>query len=139
MKKTVLLILASFSMLCCENSIQEGDLENIQGYWEIEYVIFPNATKKKYAINNQIDYIYFNNGKGYLKKVQPTLKGRYQTSDVAMPFTIEASEEAFKLVFENGIVEFIEAVNQKTLVLRTVDNTSFHYQRHQPLNPFDHE
>jgi hypothetical protein len=139
MKKVVLLIVVTFSMLCCKDPIRSVNLENIQGYWEIEYVIFPNASKKKYTLNNQIDYIHYKEGKGYLKKVQPTVEGRFQTSDVAMPFTIDASEEVYKLVFENGIVEIIEEVNQKTLVLRTLDNTSFHYLRHQPLNPFDHE
>lgn len=139
MKKILLLILSSIFWIACDSHITPSDLEKLNGYWEIEYVLFPNATQKKYTLNNQVDFIYVNEGKGYLKKVQPTVEGRFQTSNVAMPFKIVASDQGFQMVYENEIMEFIDQVNNDILVLKTEDNTFFHYKRFEPLKPFSNE
>ncbi|NNL81966.1 MAG: hypothetical protein HKP28_01160, partial [Winogradskyella sp.] len=43
---------------CSEDAYTK--LETINGYWEIEKVVFPNGETKEYKYNDLIDYISIN-------------------------------------------------------------------------------
>lgn len=133
MKKLAALSLLTLILLwSCTSS--EVELEQLNGYWEIDHVMFKNATKKKYAMNLTVDYFYYSQGKGYVKKVQPQLDGSFKTSKDRQNFTIDSTENVIYLNFENGIREQICRLNKEQLTIQTLDSTSFHYKAYKPLS-----
>lgn len=129
MKKLLFLLLFSI-LISCSSTI---DLDKLSGYWEINHVMFANATKKKYAMNLTIDYFSLKDDKGYIKKVQPQLDGSFKASQDLQKFSIERTENGIYLNFENGIREKISRLNDKQLIIQTEDSTSFHYKAYEPL------
>ena len=129
--KKIFFILSLIAISSCGPEIQ---LEELNGYWEIDHVMFANATKKKYAMNTTVDYFQYQNDKGFVKKVQPQLDGSFKTSNDSQLFTVEITEEGVFLNFENGIREKISRLNNKQLIIQTLDSTSFHYKAFEPLS-----
>lgn len=72
-----------FIFMGCTPKIVEEDLKNLNGYWEIEKVTFPNGETKDYSVSTTIDYIELKDGGGFRKKVQPRFNGTFETSNDA--------------------------------------------------------
>ncbi len=83
--KKVIFILSLIVLSSCGQEIQ---LEELNGYWEIDHVMFANATKKKYAMNLTVDYFQYQDGKGFVKKVQPQLYVSFKTSNDSQLFSV---------------------------------------------------
>ena len=49
--KKIVLFLVFGALVSCKQSIAEADLQNLNGYWEIEKVMLPDGEKKEYKIN----------------------------------------------------------------------------------------
>jgi hypothetical protein len=112
-------------------------LQYLQGYWEIRSVEFTDGVEKAYAANTTIEYFHYDGTRGYRKKVQPTLEGRYLTSDDALPMEIIWRDDALFLEFSGGDSRWEEEV----LVLDTLNLTTRHsngilysYGRHEPFS-----
>ena len=61
MKKIVgLLVVVLF--ISCKQTIIESDLNNLNGYWEIEKVVLPDGDKKEYKVNETIDFFKIEEG-----------------------------------------------------------------------------
>ena len=56
--KKIILFLVFGLFLSCKQSISESDLQNLNGYWEIEKVELPDGDKKEYKVNETIDCFY---------------------------------------------------------------------------------
>ena len=72
-----ILIFTLLLFTACSKSIAETDLVHINGYWEIEKVIFSNGSKKEYTYNESYDYFQIKENSGFRKKVMPQLDGRF--------------------------------------------------------------
>ena len=70
MRKWLYLVLF-LCFLACSERISVSDLNDINGYWEIQEVTFPNGKTKEYDVNMTIDYFEIDNLQGFRKKVQP--------------------------------------------------------------------
>ena len=88
----------------CTDKVSGDDLVDLNGYWEIEKVVFPDGNIKEYSVNTSIDYIYLEGKKGYRKKVQPKFDGTFRTSNDADPFVVVELEDGFSIHYdiENG-------------------------------------
>ena len=80
--KKIILFLVFGLFLSCKQSISESDLQNLNGYWEIEKVELPDGDKKEYKVNETIDFFKIEANKGFRKKVMPQLDGTYLTNDI---------------------------------------------------------
>ena len=76
----------------CQQKIQPTDIAKLNGYWEIEKVVFDEGEDKDYKMNESYDYFEITNNKGIRKKVMPQLDGTFLVNDA----------------FENVIVRFAE-------------------------------
>ena len=74
MKQAVFTITSLLLLYSCQTNRIEN-LEDLNGYWEIEKVIFPDGNSKEYTFSQSIDYFMLeNDSTGYRKKMQPQLK-----------------------------------------------------------------
>ena len=76
----------------CQQKVTSDDIANLNGYWEIEKVVFSNGSKKEYTYNEAYDYFQIKENSGFRKKVMPQLDGR---------FLVNNQLEKIKITFEN--------------------------------------
>ncbi|MGD1946836.1 MAG: lipocalin family protein [Croceivirga sp.] len=130
-------LFALLGVVGCKQSISPEDLMLLNGYWEIQKVEFPDGQVKDYSFSSNIDYIEFENPKGFRKKVKPQLDGTYKTSDDAEPFTISSKEGTFLMVYGQASTlweETLVSVKENTFTVRNSDQKTYYYARYQPLN-----
>lgn len=118
------------------NGVRESDLQHLQGYWEIQSVTFPDGVQKEYTANTTIDYYEVQEGKGFRKKMHPTLDGTYRTSDDALPMQVLFEEGRVLLSFDGGTQQWQEEIlelNPSRLVCRHENGLKYAYIRFEPL------
>ena len=121
----------------CNSIIEKEQLRNLNGYWEIFEVEFPNGQKKKYGISTTIDYIELNDTIGFRKKVQPQLSGSYITSNDAERFEIYENNGVLKMVYGQGTQQWeavITSIEEHSFSVQHMDGKIYYYKRYEPLN-----
>ena len=125
-----------FIAMGCSQSITLNDIQQLNGYWEIEKVEFPNGQIKEYSISTTIDYIELDQMKGFRKKVQPQLNGAYKTSNDAESFDIVRKENTFLFFYGKGTAQWEETliqIDKNEFAVRNVENKIYYYKRFEPL------
>ena len=133
------LISIAFLLLlsACQQKVTPNDITNLNGYWEIERVVFSNGSKKEYTYNESYDYFQIKENSGFRKKVMPQLDGR---------FLVNNQIEKIKITFENEDVyinyttpfakwkEKIEAISKDELIIINASKAQYHYKKAIPIN-----
>ena len=131
MKKIFLFIVLGL-LLSCKQTISKTDLNNLNGYWEIEKVELPDGDKKEYKVNETIDFFKIKDEKGFRKKVMPQLDGTYLTNDIQenIMITLQDGEAIvhYKTVYASWNEEIIELTKDK-LVIKNQQDFEYHYKR----------
>lgn len=92
-RKTVFLCSIVFFVSFCKQKIQCNEAQ-LNGYWIIDKVVFPDGTEKKYEKNGMYDYIEMKvNNQGYRTKVMQQWDDTFLTNNIF---------ETFYVVIENG-------------------------------------
>lgn len=118
----------------CGAPVAVEQLDNLNGYWEIVKVVVPNEPEKAYGLSGTIDYFEIVGNRGYRKKVQPQLNGKYATSDDAITFDVVPKDEGIYLRYEGGAgawTEKLQALGQNKLVLVGESGIMYHYERYK--------
>ena len=131
------LVLGSILLLIsCSGGPSEGDLRFLEGYWEIRRVEFPDGTEKQYTASTTIEYFSWDGHAGFRKKMQPTLKGTFLTSDDALPMEVVWRDERLFLSFRGEGAPWEEEVlklQQDLLITRHANGLCYEYSRYEPL------
>ena len=133
----VSLFLICLLLTSCEESVSSANLPLLEGYWEIEEVIFPDGNSKTYSINTTIDYFEHKEKKGFRKKVQPRLNGTYATSDDAVSFEIMEKNDKFILIYKNELSQWeeeIKSLSNEKLVLASTEGVVYNYKRFEAID-----
>ncbi len=123
-------------LLSCGRKVTSEDLGYLDGYWEIEEVIFPSGDKKAYDMNATVDYIETSGMSGYRKKVQPLPDGSFITSDDAENFVISERNGIFYMEYSNEMStweEEIESLTPERFGVINQDQIHYLYKRFQPI------
>lgn len=140
--KRLLHVIILFIFFGCNTKIDETDLINLNGYWQIEQVTFANGETKNFTISPTIDYIELNGLAGFRKKVQPTFDGTFKTSDDAEYFIIEVTDDDFQMRYNPNTANnphkqrresLIQLSNNSFSVINS-DTLTYTYKRFEPIN-----
>ena len=131
MKKIILFFVFGL-ILSCKQSISESDLQNLNGYWEIEKVELPDGDKKEYKVNETIDFFKITDKKGFRSKVMPQIDGTYLTNDLKEDVVVVLKDGdatiQYKTNYANWNEEIIELSKDK-LVVKNQQDLEYHYKR----------
>lgn len=130
------LFIAVILLASCGTKKEPIDLDMLNGYWVIEEVTFPDNSVKTYDISTTIDFFTFKDGKGFRKKVKPSLDGTFTTSDDAIPFIIAEEEGGVYLQYNNDMEKWgeeVEKLQANILSLRNADGILYTYSRYEPI------
>ena len=129
-----ILLLLIFS--CSENP--ETYIQQIDGYWEITEVIFPDGNKKEYTFNETIDYISVNDSlHGFRKKLKPGINGTYFTSEDAEALVIKIENDSLNIYYSTPYNTWKETILEATPEnLRVINDnkTVYLYKRYTPIS-----
>jgi hypothetical protein len=141
MKNTFGILILSLLFISCQQRIQREDISKINGYWEIEKVVFDQGDDKEYRINESYDYFQIDkNNTGFRKKVVPQLNGA---------FVVNNSQESVKVRFEDSKAfidystpyakwsEELVAISNDELVLKNAEKKEYHYKKAGPIHILD--
>jgi len=123
-------------LIACSGGASEADLPFLEGYWEIRRVQFPDGTEKEYVANATIEYFEWDGNSGFRKKMQPTLKGTFLTSDDALPMKVVWRDQRLFLSFNGEGQPWEEEVlklQEDVLVTRHANGLRYEYARYEPL------
>jgi len=130
--KKIILFLVFGLFLSCKQSISESDLQNLNGYWEIEKVELPDGDKKEYKVNETIDFFKITDKKGFRSKVMPQIDGTYLTNDLKEDVVVVLKDGdatiQYKTNYANWDEEIIELSTDK-LVVKNQQDFEYHYKR----------
>lgn len=138
MKNLFLTILILFTIGCTTNTVSKTDLQYLNGYWEIEKVIFPDGSTKEYKASATIDFFRFDSlsFKGIRKKVQPKIGGTFLANKDVDSLHIIQKERIFRILYKNGIherEELIISLSKDEFSVKDSENTTYLYKRYVPI------
>src|SRR5690554_156825 len=141
MKKIYFIVILLVTIGC--NSVEKGDLQNLNGYWEIHKVIQPDGNEIGFNINTIYDYYEIDhNYKGFYKKATPQLDGTFIVDDYQEEIEIIEDNDEFKIKFhsefDNREVTIIEVTANK-LILKNYDDKTYYYKRAEAINLLENE
>lgn len=120
----------------CNDAVSLQDLDELNGYWEIDKVVFADGISKEYRISTTIDYVEYKDLKGFRKKVQPNLDGTFNTSDDAEYFEISSKNDKFIIRYKNNFSqweEVIKSITHRDMIIVNQEGISYHYKRFETI------
>lgn len=137
MKNLFVITFISVLIISCQSKVASTDLPKINGYWEIEKVVFEDGNQKEYSINETFDYFEIKNNKGIRKKVMPQLDGTFLVNDTFETVEIKETNGKFFLHCSTDFAKWQEEIVSLTdqeLVILNPSKKVYHYKRATPIN-----
>jgi Lipocalin-like domain len=137
MKKSFIIAFITVLTFSCQSKVASTDIPKINGYWEIEKVVFPDGNKKEYSINEVYDYFEIKNNKGIRKKVMPQLDGTFLVNDTFETVAIEETDGKYSIHCSTAFAKWQEEIvslTDKELVVLNPSKKEYHYKRAAPIN-----
>ena len=138
MKNLVTIVLFSFLLVGCKQQIQSTDIPNINGYWEIEKVVFDEGEDKEYSANQNYDYFQIDkNNQGIRKKVAPQLDGTFLVDDSFEKVRVRFQDEKAFLDYATPYMKYTEeiiALTAEELVVLNTQKKEYHYKKATAIN-----
>lgn len=134
--KRIVCIIFLILFLGCSSGVSKEQLPRLNGYWEIEQVVFPEGGTKEYTVNATIDYIHLEGLKGWRKKVRPKFDGTYETSEDVEEFVISKKNGNFSIQYTTELSEWTEtlvALDADTFSVINEDGKRYEYRRFEPF------
>lgn len=138
MKNTVVILVISLFFISCQQQIKPTDIAKINGYWEIEKVVFDEGKDKDYVINESYDFFEINkNNSGFRKKVMPQLDGTFLVNktqeNVKIRFNVDKVFLDYNTPYANWTEELI-AITKEKMIFKTIENNEYHYKKATSIN-----
>ncbi|MDI5897376.1 lipocalin family protein [Flavobacterium yafengii] len=137
MKNTFSILFIAFLFVGCQQNIKPVDISKINGYWEIEKVVFDAGKDKNYGMNESYDFFKIDNNKGIRKKVMPQLDGTFLVNDVYESVTVRFADDKVFLDYSTPYMKWSEeliALSAEELVLLNKEKIEYHYKKTTPIN-----
>ncbi len=135
--RKIIIVVILFVSISCGSESEVGRLDDLNGYWEIEKVVFPDGGERDYQVNSTVDYIELSDKKGFRKKVQPKFDGSYDTSNDAEKFQIIENDGVFIMHYKNSMSEWNEtllSLSGSQFSVQNEDGIIYKYKRFVAIN-----
>ncbi len=137
MKKVVSICL--LLLICaCNQRITLNDINNLNGYWEIEKVVFDQGEDKEYAANQNFDFFKISaNNQGIRKKVAPQLDGTFLVDDTYEKVSVRFQDDKAYLDYVTPYMKYTEEIISLTadeLVVLNAQKKEYHYKKATAIN-----
>lgn len=121
----------------CSKKVEAEDISKMNGYWEIEKVVFPDGKEKKYDKNDMYDYFEIKDFVGIRKKVTPVIDGTYLVNLDAEKVQIKEGKDRYMVHYSKFYTQWEEelvSICNDEMVLKNENNTEYHYKKVHEVN-----
>lgn len=126
-----LVIIIILILIGCKNVIIPADLNQLNGYWNIDFITHKNETFHPKSTAKLLDFYEISDRSGVRKKVQPQFDNKFTVTDDLNKFKIffEGSDcfMKFETLWSHWQEKIIE-LNDDELILEH-QNYRYHYSR----------
>lgn len=129
--KIVIILLVAF-FTSCKQAVNQDNLQNLNGYWEIEKVILPDGEVKDYKVNETFDFFELKDKSGTRKKGIQQLDGTFLTNNISENFFIEFKNEKCYINYKTNFAKWKEEIlelSKEKLVVKNNNDLEYHYKR----------
>lgn len=137
MNRVICALALSFLLISCTTSVNQSSLKNLNGYWEVEKVVFPDGSEKILPPSETHDYYEFKQNKGFRKKVTPLVTGNYLVNDLKDEFVVVQKEGVFSMNYKTFLSKWseqIKSIDTDQLVLESEEHYQYYYKRPQAFS-----
>lgn len=137
MKNTFIVLFCSLLFVSCKQEVKPTDIAKLNGYWEIEKVIFEKGEEKEYKMNETFDFFQIKNNKGVRTKVMPQFDGTFLTTDTFENVSVRFAGEQVFLDYKTKYAKWSEEIislSDDELVVKNSQKIEYHYKKAGPVN-----
>jgi hypothetical protein len=137
MNRVICALALTFLLISCTTSVNQSSLKNLNGYWEVEKVVFPDGSEKILPPSETHDYYEFKQNKGFRKKVTPLVTGNYLVNDLKDEFVVVQNEGVFSMNYKTFLSKWseqIKSIDADHLVLESEEHYQYYYKRPQAFS-----
>ena len=110
MKKYLIFLLLA-ALFSCKEDIK--DMQQLNGYWEIEKVVFENGEIKEYSINETVEHFVINEDlSGSRNKVRPLLDGSFITVTKDEQIEVKKENNSWVVYYETEFSNWKETIKK---------------------------
>ncbi|MEK9613874.1 MAG: hypothetical protein VW080_08120 [Flavobacteriaceae bacterium] len=122
-------LLFVFFLGCRTNPLP--DLNQLEGYWEIDFITQQGETFKPQSLAPLYDHYSLSDNQGVFNKVASLIDGNFETSLDQIYFVVEQKDQSYIIFFKTRWDQWskkIDHLDTQKLILEH-DNRKFHYKR----------
>lgn len=137
MKNTFMILVLLFLFVGCKEEIKPEDIVKLNGYWEIEKVVFDKGDEKIYGMNENFDFFKIKGKKGTRTKVMAQLGGTFLTTNTFENVTVRFTDKGTFLDYKTNYAKWSEeliSISDATFVVKNNQNKEYHYKKSGPVN-----
>ncbi|MTH18057.1 hypothetical protein [Flavobacterium sp. LC2016-01] len=137
MKNTFMILVLSLLMISCKQEIKPADIAKLNGYWEIEKVVFDKGEEKAYGMNENFDFFKITGTKGTRTKVMAQLDGTFLTTNTFENLSVRFTDKGTFLDYKTNYAKWSEeliSISDKEFVVKNDQNKEYHYKKAAPIN-----
>ncbi len=137
MKNTFMILVLSILFVGCKQEIKPADIAKLNGYWEIEKVVFDKGEEKDYGMNENFDYFEIKGMKGTRTKVMAQLDGTFLSTNTFESVSVRFTDEGTFLDYKTDYAKWSEeliSVSDKEFVVKNAQQKEYHYKKAGPIN-----
>jgi len=125
-------------LISCNNKVTQQDIQQLNGYWDIDKVKSVDKKITEYKVNSTIDYYFVNdNNEGFRKKTTLDFSGTYKTNNIKDKIEIEDKDGTFIIKTTTPLdnwEDIIVSLTSEKLVLKNEKGILFYYNKHEKFN-----
>lgn len=132
-----MILVLSLLLVSCKQEIKPADIAKLNGYWEIEKVVFDKGEDKDYGMNENFDYFNIKGTKGTRTKVMAQLDGTFLTTDTFEDVSVRFKGDQVFLDYKTDYAKWSEeliSISDETFVVKNDQNKEYHYKKTGPVN-----
>lgn len=132
-----MILVLSLLLISCKQEIKPADIAKLNGYWEIEKVVFDKGEDKDYGMNENFDYFNIKGTKGTRTKVMAQLDGTFLTTDTFEDVSVRFKGDQVFLDYKTDYAKWSEeliSISDETFVVKNDQNKEYHYKKTGPVN-----
>ncbi|MET3029056.1 lipocalin family protein [Flavobacterium sp. UW10123] len=137
MKNIFAILFFALLVAGCKQEIKPADIVKLNGYWEIEKVVFEKGEEKEYKMNETFDFFQIKNNKGLRTKVMPQFDGTFLTTDTFENVSVRFADEQVFLDYKTKYTKWSEEIislSDDKLVVKNPQKIEYHYKKAGPVN-----
>ena len=133
--RCLIVMLVLFLLISCEDEREIGNIDLLNGYWQIQKAEIPDVVVKNYKGGLKLDYIEIKeDSTGIRKKVKVSMLDKYKTTPNQEKIKVFTDDGNLKLACKTPYSEWTEEIlhlSSDSLVIKNQDDKKYYYSKYQ--------